>query len=206
MTTVVETSDGTIVELLRQAGSLGVSELAEAVQVTPTAVRQRLSRLMASGYVERSTERAGRGRPSHRYWLTEKGRRDSSGDNYNDLAVAMWKEIRAVQDPEVRRGLIGRIAETLATAYREQVGGETLKRKMESLAAVFGDRKIPFAVDESGPLPILTALACPYPELAEQDRSVCAMERLMFSELVGTGLRLTNCRLDGGTCCTFETT
>jgi predicted ArsR family transcriptional regulator len=200
-----ETSDELIVELLRQAGSLSVSELSRATEVTSTAVRQRLGRLMARGCVQRTSERARRGRPSHAYSLTEKGRRETAGDNYGDLALAMWKEVRAVKDPEVRRGLIGRIAETLAAAYREKVQGESLTGKMESLAAVFADRKIPFAVDQSSELPVLTALACPYPELAEQDRSVCAMERMLFSELVGTGLQLTSCRLDGSTCCTFET-
>ena len=56
----------------------------------------------------------------------------------------------------------------------------------------------------SNDLPLLQARACPYPDLAEQDRSVCSMERMMFSELVGENLRLSNCRLDGHNCCTFE--
>ncbi len=68
---------------------------------------------------------------------------------------------------------------------------------MESLAALFRERQIPFEVDRSHELPLLRATACPYPDLAEQDRAVCSMERLMFSELLGTNVRLSNCRLDG---------
>jgi predicted ArsR family transcriptional regulator len=74
---------------------------------------------------------------------------------------------------------------------------------MESLATMFRERQIPFEVDRQNDLPLLHATACPYPELAEQDRTVCSMERLMFSELVGENLRLSNCRLDGHNCCTF---
>ena len=74
---------------------------------------------------------------------------------------------------------------------------------MQSVSRVFAERNVPFEVDQSGPLPVLTALACPYPELAEQDRGICAMERMMFSELVGDGLRLSECRLDGDACCRF---
>jgi len=59
-------------------------------------------------------------------------------------------------------------------------------------------------VDHSGDLPLLRATACPYPDLAEQDRTVCSMERMMFSELVGENLRLSDCRLDGHSCCTFQ--
>ena len=54
---------------------------------------------------------AGRGRPSHRYSLTNKGQRhkERPGNNYADLAGALWTEIRAIQNPDVRRGLLQRI-------------------------------------------------------------------------------------------------
>ena len=81
---------------------------------------------------------------------------------------------------------------------------DTLEEKMESLAKLFSARQIPFEVDTSGNLPVLTALACPYPELAESDHSICSMERLLFSELLGETVRLGKCRLDGDQCCTFN--
>lgn len=199
-----ETSDRAIVDLMRQHGSLGVAELAAETGVTATAVRQRLIRLMAEGFIERHTERAGRGRPSHRYSLTEKGLR-SGGVNYGDLAMTLWNEIRAVRDPEVRRGLLQRISARLAGKYATQVRGSSVADRMQSIKTLMDDREVPFRVDAEDRLPVLTALACPYPELAAQDRSICAMERMLFSEMVGTGLRLTACRLDGDGCCTFET-
>lgn len=197
-------SDVAILDLLRKRDAQSVSELAEAMQVTATAVRQRLTRLMAQGYVERYASKAGRGRPSHSYTLTRAGRR-KTGANFADLAVALWQEIREIKDPEVRRGLLQRLSRRLAEMYGDRIEGDTLEEKMQSLVELFAERRIPFSVDDSGQLPVLTALACPYPELAEQDRTVCAMERMMFSELLGEGVRLTSCRLDGeGTCCTFE--
>jgi predicted ArsR family transcriptional regulator len=135
--------------------------------------------------------------------LTEKGRR-RAGANFADLAVALWQEIRAVKDAEIRRGLLQRISRRLAEMYAEQVTGQGVEQRLENLAQVFRDRRIPFEVETTSELPVLNALACPYPELAEQDRSICAMERMLFSELVGDNLKLTNCRLDGGSCCTFE--
>jgi predicted ArsR family transcriptional regulator len=62
---------------------------------------------------------------------------------------------------------------------------------------------VPFAVDTSGELPVLSALACPYPELAKLDRGVCTMEKLMLSEMLGENVLLSDCRLDGASCCTF---
>jgi len=204
---IAVSSDIGILDLLRKAGPLGVGELADSMQVTATAVRQRLVRLMGQGLVERELARAARGRPSHRYSLTDKGRRQT-GANFVDLALALWKEVRAIQDPEVRRGLLQRLAKTMAGMYRDQVTGSTTTDRMQSLSRVFAERGLPFEVDASGPLPVLTALACPYPGLAEQDRGICALEKMMISELVNSerdgSLKLASCRLDGENCCRFE--
>lgn len=196
-------SDVAILDLLRKHETMTVAQLMKAMDVTATAVRQRLTRLMAQGFVDRQAAKAGRGRPSHRYVLTAKGRRQT-GANFADLAVALWQEIRAIRDPEVRRGLLTRLSHRLAEMYADQIDGNTVEEKMANIAELFGERRVPFAVEFESELPVLTAHACPYPELAEQDRGVCAMERLLFAELVGEDLRLSKCRLDGEDCCSFE--
>jgi DeoR family transcriptional regulator, suf operon transcriptional repressor len=198
-----ETSDDGLLDLLRKHGALSVAQLAGETQVTATAVRQRLTRLLAGGDIERTTEKSGRGRPVHRYEITEKGRR-KSGNNFGDLAIALWDEVRHIKDPEVRRGLLSRISSRLAGSYAAEVRGSNLKEKMESLAKAFSDRRMPFEVDTTKELPVLAVTACPYPDLAERDRSICSMEKMMFSELLGESVHLSNCRLDGGGCCTFE--
>ena len=198
------TSDIALLDLLRRQESMTVADLAKALEVTATAVRQRLNRLMAQGYIDRITDRAGRGRPSHRYRLTSRGRR-KTGSNFADLAVVLWQEVRAIEDPEVRRGLLARLARRMAEQYADRLPGHTIEEKMESLVELFAERRVPMSVstEEEG-LPVLTAEACPYPDLAEQDRSICAMERMLFSQMLGADLHLTKCRLDEGNCCTFE--
>lgn len=198
-------SDVTILDLLRKRGGMTVLELAGATSVTATAVRQRLTRLMAQRYLERQTSRSGRGRPSHRYVLTDAGRR-KTGSNFADLAIALWHEVREIKDLDVRRGLLQRLAVRLADLYSPQVTGATLDERLDAVANLFSERQIPFAVDRANSaLPVLTTFACPYPDLAEQDRTICSLERILFSRLVGENLRLTSCRLDGSNCCTFAT-
>lgn len=196
-------SDVALLDVLRKHDGLTVGDLAQLMSVTATAVRQRLSRLLAQGYVERKASRADRGRPFHKYRLTDSGRQ-KAGANFADLAIALWDEVRAIRDAEVRKGLLARISRRLAEQYGASVEGGSIGERMEAVKRVFAEREIPFEVTQSADLPVLTALACPYPGLAEADRSVCAMERMMLSELAGANLRLTSCRLDGGTCCTFE--
>jgi DeoR family suf operon transcriptional repressor len=198
------TSDVMILDLLRKHGPMSVAHLARVTGVTATAVRQRLNRLMGELMIERVLQRAGRGRPSHRYSLTEKGRRQT-GSNFADLAIALWNEIREIKDADIRRGLLQRLAKRMAGVYAGRVQGATVHERMNALRQVFDERDVAFTVGTDGQLPVLTALECPYPDLAEKDRSVCAMERMLFSELLGENLRLSECRLDGDSCCTFET-
>jgi predicted ArsR family transcriptional regulator len=202
MNSPTDTSDKTMLDYLRREGAVTISALVEEMGVTATAVRQRLARLMSDGLVERQTERKSRGRPNHRYSLTEKGER-AAGTNFADMAIVLWEEVKSVEDPSIRRGLLKRIADRLVERYRGRVSGDALGERMSSLSKLMGEREIPFEVNSSGTLPVLTALACPYPELAKLDRSVCTMEKLMLSEILGENVRLTECRLDGANCCTF---
>jgi predicted ArsR family transcriptional regulator len=226
-------SDRLLLDYLRRRPSASVGELGNLLGVTATAIRQRLTRLMAEGLIERqlrhpagvsgSLEAAeelqgasqkglgtppqkaknGLGRPSYDYRLTDRGRQ-SVGDNFHDLAEVLWQEIRDIQEPRVRVGLVKRVAERLAQRYSSQVGGEDVAERMRHLMRLMGEREVPVDVHESNGLPVLTMLACPYPKLAEQDRSICAVEKAMISEIVGQGMRLSECRLDGGGCCTFS--
>ena len=103
---------------------MSVTEVAGATRVTATAVRQRLTRLMGLGLVERELAiadggRAGRGVASPLF-AHRKARRQA-GNNFPDLAIVLWHEIRGVKDQEIRRGLLERIASALATLYRDRV-------------------------------------------------------------------------------------
>jgi len=203
-------SDAALIEVLLAENALGVGGIAARLGVTATAVRQRLDRLLTAGIVARSTPVAAgvrqRGRPAHEYSLTEKGRR-TGGDNFRDLALVLWREIRDIRDPAVRQGLIRRIGGAMAGLYRDQVGDGSPGARLERLAGLMRDRDISCRFDAADPahggLPVLTSHACPYPELAEQDRGICAAERFMLQDLVGSSVSLSACRLDGGDCCQF---
>jgi DeoR family transcriptional regulator, suf operon transcriptional repressor len=198
-------SDADLLDLIRIAGPLSVTELADAMEVTATAVRQRLTRLMSQSMIEREAIRAGRGRPKHRYSLTDKGLRHT-GSNFTDLALALWREIREAGDEQTGRDVLRRISRALASGYADQIQGATAAERLNSLAELLNQRRIPVTVGvTTDNHSTLTAHACPYPNLAEQDQSICTMEKMMFSELIGHNLELTQCRLDGGGDCRFQT-
>lgn len=200
--------DRPLLELLRCDGPLEVGDLTATLGVTATAVRQRLSRAIDSGLVVReqvAADRPQRGRPRYAYRLTAAGQQ-TAGDNFRDLASVLWQEIRSIREPAVRRGLLGRIGRALASRCDDEVGGETPQQRLQSVAGLLQQRAISCRVESAASpesLPVLVTHSCPYPELAEQDRGVCAAERVMLEDLVGAPVRLADCRLDGGDCCRF---
>lgn len=210
----VRESDAALVELLRTEETPGVGDLAEALGVTATAVRQRLDRLMRDGIVARelvgsASGAAGarpRGRPAYGYRLTDKGRR-TGGDNFRDLAMVLWREVRGVKAPEVRRGLVSRVGSAMARLYQDRITGQSVSARLDDAARIMMDRQIACVVEpadpSSGKPAVLTTHVCPYPELAEGDRGICAAERLMLQEMVGAQVTLASCRLDGSDCCRF---
>ncbi len=199
------TSDADLMNLLRCDGPSGVVELAEAVEVTPTSIRQRLSRLLAQNLVEREVERVGRGRPRHRYRLAQKGLR-LTGSNFADLALALWSQLKTIENEEIRSELIGRVVTTLAQSYVKEVQGVTVSDRMRSLADLLTRRELPFSVDGPPVVPALTAHAYPYPDLAESDPGICDLERMLFSELLGQDVQLTQHHEGGRTRCQFQPT
>jgi predicted ArsR family transcriptional regulator len=201
-----DSSDRPLMDLIRRRGPLSVPAMAESLGVTPTAVRNRLTRLLSSGMVERRTEHGGRGRPRHTYEASAEAHK-RLGQNYADLAVVLWEEMmRTIEDRKLRRVLFGRVTDRLAELYRGQVSGDHWQGRLVQLGGILHDQGIEAEVvqREGDDTPILKQHSCPYFELAEADHAVCAMERKMFEKVVGHGLRLSQCRLDGHRSCDFE--
>jgi len=204
----VRSVDRELLEALRSGESLGINELTEKLQVTATAVRQRVERLLESGLVEREKVVVGRGRPTFNYRLTLLGHRKAGAD-HAELADAMWHEILLIEDDEVRQHLLNRIAKRLGQRYGEQAmqraRGNTLESRMESLTQVLSGHRIPAGVYTEGNLPVIGFSACPHPDLGSEAerRAMCQLEEQMLSEALGSAVHLKSCRLDGDHCCQF---
>ena len=197
------TADAGLLNLLADTGPLAISDVMQHLGVTRTAVHERLLRLMAEDLVERELVRGGRGRPRYQYSLSPKARK-LSGNNFADLAAVLWQELLGIEDSRRRNDVIRSIASALKVVYTDAIRGTTLKARMESLRELLEKRRVRCDVDTRGDVPTLTLLDCPYPELAELDCTVCQMETILFSQLLGDEVALSQCRLDEHACCQFS--
>ena len=110
------------------SGPLTVAEMAASLGVTATAIRNRLTRLLGAGLVERQSEHQDRGRPKHTYQASVEAQK-RLGQNYADLALVLWDEMMStVADRKLRRLLFTRVTDRLAELYRSQVSGAGVGR------------------------------------------------------------------------------
>ncbi len=196
------TSDADVLNLLADSGPLAISDIVQQFAVTRTAVHERLLRLMGQGLVERELLRGGRGRPSYRYSRSSKARK-LAGNNFADLAGVLWQQVLGIEDSRNRQRVVRRIAGALKALYADAIHGTTLKARMESLRELLEKRRIRCEVDTPGGDHTFTLRDCPYLDLAEVDSTICQMETMLFSQLLGDEVVLSQCRLDGHTCCQF---
>ncbi len=196
------TADADLLNLLADSGPLAISDIMSYFEITRTAVHERLLRLMAEELVDRKLLRGGRGRPSYRYSLSPKARK-LAGNNFADLAAVLWQEVLGIEDARRRQRAIRRIASALKVLYADAIRGATLKARMESLRELLESRRVRCDVDTLGGGPTFTLRDCPYLDLAEVDSTICQMETMLFSQLLGDEVMLTQCRLDGHACCQF---
>ena len=115
---------------MRNGESFAVGELTDLLGVTATAVRQRIERLLELDLIEREKVVAGRGRPTFRYRLTVTGQRDA-GANPADLADAMWREIVAVEDDEIRNKLVSAVGARLGQQYAMEFEADRQQHSFE---------------------------------------------------------------------------
>jgi predicted ArsR family transcriptional regulator len=183
-----------------------VVEMAARLGVTGTAIRNRLARLLGAGLVERRSEHQVRGRPKHTYEVSVLAQKQL-GQNYADLALALWEELMGtIPDRKLRRLMFIRVTDRMAEIYRGQVSSEEWEGRLVQLTNLLLDRGVEAEVaqDAGRASPFLRQHSCPYYELAEADRGICALERKMFEKVLGRSLRLSQCRLDGDRFCDFE--
>ncbi len=207
MRTSTETSDQQFLARLNRRGECTVHDLCADLGVTATAVRQRLSRLLVDRLVEREAIPGSRGRPSHVYRVTPSGRRQL-GDDYRELAPLLWREVRNIEDENVRTQLMTRLRQALVNRYGSASSSAPLTERFQHLQQALHREGFQVDLDErlqgTEWLPILREHSCPYHELAVEDSSICELEQSVFEDVLGVPVTLTQCCRDGGDCCQFE--
>ena len=197
------TPAGHVLTILQRRGRSTVRELEEALGVTANAVRQKLTSLMAEGYVLQEVERAGRGRPRHVYSLTTAGR-TLFPHHYDEFTNGLLREILISDGSQKVEELLGRIGRRIAAQYESELAGLTTIERTARLTELLNAKGILAEMRLQPDGIVFHEFTCPYYELAREHRAICDMEEGMIAQAVKQPVELVACTLDGNHGCQFR--
>lgn len=195
--------------LLRNKSGAAVDELAQALGVTRTAVRQHLAALMRDRLVAPGAARASGGRPQRLYVLTDEGK-EAFPRHYSWFAQLLVEEITKEHGAAGLRARLGRIASAVVAQMPQQqrpsTSAASSREKIETLAGLLDELGYDAHVvkDKSGP--VIEADNCVFHELAMRHPEICHFDLALLSGYTGNKVDLHECMARGGHVCRFHFT
>jgi predicted ArsR family transcriptional regulator len=199
----MQTTRQEILQHLQRNGRATVKELGQLLGLTSTGIRQHLTVLERDGLVLAHEERGGVGRPTLVYSLTDKAEA-LFPRSYDELANNLLEEIRASEGRERMYQILHRVAERMADAYWERVQGKDTAERVKETAAIMQEQGCLVDWTENDGEFLLNEYTCPFPKVAKQDSSVCALHVDFVRRLTGADTRLTQSLLRGQRACTYR--
>jgi DeoR family suf operon transcriptional repressor len=196
------TSAGKVLKAIQFRGRATIKDVATDLGVTTSAVRMPLTQLQARGAVQADKVRDGVGRPHYAYSVTPEAHNLFYKD-YGDLVRMLLEEVARSQGPDALPGILRRVADRLAALYHDQVWSLELADRVGAWAELLDQRGVSVEIEETAEGYVVREYSCPYQNVAVENRAVCEMERQVMARLLESGVRLTQCVLDGHHGCHF---
>jgi predicted ArsR family transcriptional regulator len=165
-------------------------------------VRLHLAQLKASGAIEVDKVREGVGRPYYVYSVTSQAHNLFYRD-YGDLTRLLLQEVSDLEGSEALQRVLRRVGDRLAELYRDQVWSHRLQDRVAAWAELLDQRGVAVEVETTDEGYVIREYGCPYQNVAVENREVCEMERQVMAQLLESGVKLTQCALDGHRGCAF---
>ena len=177
---------------LKTKGPQPAAGLARRLQITPTAVRQHLTRLLAEGWVAYEEVQGRRGRP-RRLWRPTPQADVLFPDAHAELAVGMVEDVRKAFGGAGLARLLEERTRRQAAAYRARMPPpeSPLAQRVAALAKIRSEEGYLAAVEpgEGGALHLVEN-HCPVCAVARTCTGLCDGELALFRDVLGPGLEI----------------
>ena len=183
--------------LLRQPTGMSIDDLAQALSVTRTAVRQHLAALERDGLVMRGATRPTGRRPEQLHQLTEHGR-ELFPRQYPLLANLLIGEVAGLLGEPALLALMRQLGRKLASDLQPEVVDEA--QIVQHMNAAGYEAEVFF---RSGGEPQIVAHNCVFHHLAKAHPVVCELDLALIGALGGGEVEHQECMLRGGQVCRF---
>jgi DeoR family suf operon transcriptional repressor len=189
---------------LKKAGEARADDLAEALGITVSAVRQHVAGLAADGLVEHREVRAGAGRPHHLYRLSERGDR-LFPRAYGSIVLDLLEEVED-EDPAMLDRLFQRRRRRRVEGARTRLAGKDLAGQVAELTAILDeDGYLAEAIDTGDGSFRIVEHNCAILAVASRYGTACGTELDFIREVLpGATVERVSHLLSGGTHCAYE--
>lgn len=191
--------------LLRNKTGATVDELALALGVTRTAVRQHLAASMRDGLVARGAERASGGRPNQLYVLTDAGKEEFPR-HYSWFAQLLVDAISDEHGVAGLRARLGRIGAAVVAQLRGRAPeGASRRERVKQLSVLMDELGYDARVARDvGGAPVIEADNCVFHNLAMKNPAICQFDLSVLSGYTHSKVELHECMAKGGHVCRFR--
>jgi predicted ArsR family transcriptional regulator len=195
-----------VARLLLERGPSTAVEVAEALGLSPAAVRRHLDALLSDSEVctREAPQRGprGRGRPAKLFLLTEAGRA-RFGHAYDDLAVAALRFLAENGGEQAVRAFAERRVSSLVDRHRATVTARpSVTERAEALAVALTREGYASSARHVGAGEQLCQHHCPVAHVAAEFPQLCEAETAAFAEMLGTHVQRLATIARGDAACT----
>lgn len=194
-----------LLQIIKRRGSLSVDEAMEALGMARTTVREHLLHLKEKNLLTRTAERKGRGRPSHRYKMTQRAKvlfPSRDGELMGELLRFLKEEAEGLVETFFERYWEDR-TEAAKQKLRSAPTSE-LEKQLEILRGILEEEGFMPEIDEREGTVTVRECNCPFPESVKQTRVPCQLEKTFFETLFQTALDRVMYIPDGNPACTYK--
>src|SRR5207253_3216964 len=167
------THEAVLMHLKRQ-GSMTVSELCNALDITAMAVRRHLTGLQKEGLVDSKMAKQSRGRPTYKYCLTDKAE-SLFPTGFQGLAIDLLDIINEQSGPRGVMDVLAKRNERQMKALLPRMENKNLREKVAEVAKIFTENGFmsEWQEVEDGKF-LIFQRHCDVHSLASQYKQLCA--------------------------------
>ncbi len=180
-----------ILQYLLKQSQATAQALAEALDISPQAIRRHLKDLEGEELIEYKSVSTGMGRPQHVYQLSRKGR-DRFPNRYGEFAVSLLDTLAETVGQEQVSNILQKQWERKAIEYRDRIGNGSVQQRVAKLVEMRQGEGymaewylLPSELGSSSTEElILKEHNCAISNVAESFPSVCGHELEMFAAVL----------------------
>ncbi len=188
MTTGLPSTKQSILQYLLKQGQATAKQLAQALNISPQAIRRHLSELEAEELIEYESVQQGMGRPQHLYQVSSEGRDRLNPHRYGEFAVSFLDTLAETVGEEQVGKVLAKQWQRKAAAYRACLGKGSLKQRVAKLVQLRQKEGYMAELHQRSQQQkqqfVLVEHNCAISEVAESYPSVCGHELEMFAAVL----------------------